>query len=241
MKLFPELQLELQIWRDDRPSTPPPSPPPPSPPPPSPPEVFDLLLNQFPMLWNKSLIACFYLLLLNQFPMLPDEEKLGLRCQKKNKNLMFLGFFYISHWAQNHFLMWSLFFIIKKLQDALLTLYTHIYMLHMSNVHQYIWWQVDVRWFFLRELDHLHILCIWPDIWIWRKIWQISLLWKISWRELKKKVYKLAKIFSVWPDAVPGGWSNRLGSWNWQQNSFWDFQSLTCLTTEQTSRLTWTK
>ena len=105
--------------------------------------------------------------------------------------------------------------------------FIHIYVLHMSNVHQYIWWQVGVR--FLRELDHLHILCIWRDLWIWRKIWQISLLIicerfleKLSLRELKKKVYKLAKIFSVWPDAVPGGWSNRLGSWNWQQNSFWE-------------------
>ena len=59
MKLFPELQLELQIRRDDRPS----------PPPPPPPEVFDLLLNQFPML--------------------PDEEKLGFRCQKRTKTLFF--------------------------------------------------------------------------------------------------------------------------------------------------------
>ena len=26
--------------------------------------------------------------------------------------------------------------------------FIHIYVLHMSNVHQYIWWQVGVRWFF---------------------------------------------------------------------------------------------
>ena len=92
--------------------------------------------------------------------------------------------------------------------------FIHIYVLHMSNVHQYIWWQVGVRWFFLRELDHLHILCIWRDLWVWRKIWQISLLWKISWRELKKKVYKLAKIFFFWTRKFT----------NWQRWKFTNWQ-----------------
>ena len=140
--------------------------------------------------------------------------------------------------------------------------FIHIYVLHMSNVHQYIWWQVGVRWFFYENW----IICTFCAFGLiygfgeksdkfrfcerflgasWRRKftnWQrFFFLNKKVYKLAEMKVYKLAKIFSVWPAAVPGGWSNRLGSWNWQQNSFWDFQSLTCLTTEQTSRLTWTK
>ena len=143
--------------------------------------------------------------------------------------------------------------------------FIHIYVLHMSNVHQYIWWQVGVRWFFYENW----IICTFcafgviygfgeksdkfclpsfvkdflaraeeESLQIGKDLFFLN---KKVYKLAKMKVYKLAKIFSVWPAAVPGGWSNRLGSWNWQQNSFWDFQSLTCLTTEQTSRLTWTK
>ena len=105
----------------------------------------------------------------------------------------------------------------------------------MPNVHQSIWWQLGLKWFFTRIGSFAHFVHLAWSMGLEKNLTNFAFhhLWKISLRELKKKVYKLAKIFSVWPAAVPGGWSNRLGSWNWQQNSFWDFQSLTCLTTEQ--------